>query len=191
MGVGEVLRRKTISGFLKEEIREAASPLQVCAGHNARGEAAIHAMSQVLKKKEQMGFCWSMQVAPLRKWIGQRLRTHSIQITCKEMALYVINTYRSPSRLFICGGGEILSQEGTTQGDPLAMPWYSVNTSIMIQNLRAHCPMVKQVWLADDSAGGGRIAQLYDWYKQLSKEGEKFGYLVNGDLRSAVISSEA
>ena len=78
------------------------------------------------------------------------------------MALYVINTYRSPSRLFICGGGEILSQEGTTQGDSLAMPWYSVNTSVMIQNLRAHCPMVKQVWLADDSAGGGRIAQLYD-----------------------------
>ena len=78
------------------------------------------------------------------------------------MVLYVINTHRSPSRLFICGGGEILSQEGTTQGDSLAMPWYSVNTSIMIKNLRAHCPMVKQVWLADDSAGGGRIAQLYD-----------------------------
>ena len=30
-----------------------------------------------------------------------------------------------------------LSQEGTTQGDPLAMPWYSVNTSIMIQG-QAH-----------------------------------------------------
>ena len=43
---------------------------------------------------------------------------HNIQITCKEMALYVINTYRSPSRLFICRGGEILSQEGTTQGEP-------------------------------------------------------------------------
>ena len=44
------------------------------------------------------------------------------------------NTFISPSRLFICSRGEILSQEGTTQGDPLAMPWYSVNTSIMIQS---------------------------------------------------------
>ncbi|CAH3156567.1 unnamed protein product [Pocillopora meandrina] len=31
----------------------------------------------------------------------------------------------------------------------------------MIKNLRAHCQMVKQVWLADDSAGGGRIAQVF------------------------------
>ena len=28
---------------------------------------------------------------------------HNIQIMCKEMALYVVNTYRSPSRLLICG----------------------------------------------------------------------------------------
>ena len=34
IGVGEVLRRivaKTIARFLKEEIKEAAGPLQVCA----------------------------------------------------------------------------------------------------------------------------------------------------------------
>ena len=36
------------------------------------------------------------------------------------------------------------------------------------------------MWLADNSAGGGSIVQLYNWYRQLSKEGQKFGYLVNG-----------
>ena len=65
--------------------------------------------------------------------MNRSVALHNIQITCKEMSLYIINTYRSPSRLFICGEGEIISQEGTTQGDPLAMPWYSINTSIMIQ----------------------------------------------------------
>ena len=114
---------------------------------------------------------------------------HNIQIMCKEMALYVINAYRSPSRLFICGGGEILSREGTTQGDPLAMPWYTLNTSIMIQNLRDHCPLVKQVWLADESAGGGSIVHLYNWYRQLSKEGQKFGYLVNGTKSWLIVKS--
>ena len=96
------------------------------------------------------------------------------------MSLYIINTYRSPSRLFIRGGGEILSQEGTTQGDPLAMPWYSVNATIMIQSLRTYTLNVKQVWLADDSAGGGRIVPLYNWYKHLCQEGKKYGYIVNG-----------
>ncbi|EDO46763.1 predicted protein [Nematostella vectensis] len=49
IGVGEVLRRimgKTASSTFKEEIKEAAGPLQVCAGHSAGVEAAIHAMSQ-------------------------------------------------------------------------------------------------------------------------------------------------
>ena len=34
------------------------------------------------------------------------------------MPYYLINTYRYPSKLFIAGGDEILSREGTTQGDP-------------------------------------------------------------------------
>ena len=115
---------------------------------------------------------------------------HNIQIMCKEMALYVIGTYRSPSRLFICGGGEILSRAGgTTQGDPLAMLWYALNPSIMLQNLRDHCPLVKQVWLADDSAGRRSIVQLYNWYRQLTKEGQKFGYLVNGTKSWLIVKS--
>ena len=59
----------------------------------------------------------------------------------------------------------------------------------MIQNLRDHCPLVKQVWLADDSAGGGSIVQLYNWYRQLSKEGQKFGYLVNGTKNWLIVKS--
>ena len=138
-----------------------ASPLHGCAGHNAGAEAVIHATSQVFEEEGTDGILL-IDASNAFKQMNRSVASHSIQITCKEMVLYVINTYRGPSRLLIGGGGETLSQEGTTQGDSLAMPWYSVNTSIMIKNLRAHCPMVKQVWLADDSAGGGRIAQLYD-----------------------------
>ena len=104
----------------------------------------------------------------------------NIRITCKEIALYIINTYRSPSMLFISGGGEISSQEGTTQGDPLAMPWYAINTNHMISSLRASIPQVKQVWLADDSAGGESTKSLYQWYKTLCEEGKQFAYIVNG-----------
>ena len=92
--------------------------------------------------------------------MNRAMAMHNIRITCKEIALYIINTFRSSSRLLISGGGEISSQEGTTQGDPLAMPWYAINTVHMITSLRASIPQVKQVWLADDSAGGGSIESV-------------------------------
>ena len=82
-----------------------------------------------------------------------------------------------------------MSQEGTTKRDPLAMPWYSVNTSILINSLRMGSPTVKQVWFADDSAEAGRIKALYDWHKYLSKEGGKYGYHVNGSKSWLIVKS--
>ena len=38
----------------------------------------------------------------------------------------IINCYATPSRLFIVGGGEILSSEGTTHGDPIIMGAYAL-----------------------------------------------------------------
>ena len=61
----------------------------------------------------------------------------------------------------------------------------------MIQILRTRIPSVKQVWLADNSAGGGKIAILHDWHKHLSQEGEKFGYFVNGSKSWLIVRSEA
>ena len=46
---------------------------------------------------------------------------HNTGILCPTMVAYAINTYRLPSRLFIVGGQELKSSEGTTQGDPLSM----------------------------------------------------------------------
>ena len=50
----------------------------------------------------------------------------------------------------------------------------------MISSLTASIPQVKQVWLADDSAGGGSIESFYQCRESLSEEGRKFGYIVKG-----------
>jgi len=55
------------------------------------------------------------------------------------------------STLFI-DGTSLLSWEGTTQGDPLAMPMYAINLIPVIQHLKG---IAKQVWYADDAAAGG------------------------------------
>ena len=60
----------------------------------------------------------------------------------------------------------------------------------MIQSLRISTPGVKQVWLADDSAGGGQIVPLYNWYNHLSQEGKKYGYLVNGPKSWLIVTSD-
>lgn len=39
---------------------------------------------------------------------------HNIRVLCPVIAAYVINTYRKSARLFITGGKEIMSAEGTT-----------------------------------------------------------------------------
>lgn len=87
---------KMVSGFLKEEIKEAAGPLQVCAGHNVGVEAAIHTMSQVFEEEGTDGILL-IDASNAFKQMNRSAASHSIQITCKEMAHYVINTYRSPS----------------------------------------------------------------------------------------------
>ena len=54
---------------------------------------------------------------------------------------------------------------------------------------RTSTPGVKQVWLADDSAGGGQIVPLNNWYSHLNQEGKKYGYLVNGSKSSGWLLS--
>ena len=104
IGVGEVLRRiigKTIDGFLKEEIKEEAGPPRVCAAHNADAQAAIHAMSQVFVEEGTDGIL----LVHASSAFNQRNRSvalhNNIQITCKEISVYIINTYRSPLRLYL------------------------------------------------------------------------------------------
>ena len=70
----------------------------------------------------------------------------------------------------------ILSQEGTTEGDPLAMPMYVLATIPLICKLDGPC---KQVWYADDSAAFGTLEQLRNWWDRLITVGSQFGYFAN------------
>ena len=112
--VGEGLRRiisETIDSFLKEEIKEAAGPLQVCAGYSAGysagAEATMHAMSHVFDEERTDGIIL-VDATNAFNQMNRAVAMQNIQITCNKMSRYIINTYRSPYRLFICGGGEIL-----------------------------------------------------------------------------------
>ena len=57
----------------------------------------------------------------------------NITILCPFVSSYVLNCYRIPASLFTVGGKELLSQEGTTQGDRLAIAIYSISTAPLLQ----------------------------------------------------------
>ena len=61
----------------------------------------------------------------------------------------LINTYRSDIDLYI-NGETLLSQEGTTQGDPLAMAMYTISTVSLTEKMASDG--VKQIWHANDAA---------------------------------------
>ena len=181
IGIGEVLRRivgKMISYHASKEIKEAAGPLQTCAGHGAGAEAAIHAMKSIFESEETDAVLL-IDASNALNCLNRSVALHNIQITCPILSMYLINTYRKPAKLFISGGGMILSNEGTTQGDPLAMPWYSLSTVTIIDSLWIQESPIKQVWLADDAASAGKIKSLHNWYQNLEIIGNRFGYYVN------------
>ena len=192
IGIGEVLRRivgKTISRRAKLEIKEAAGPLQTCAGHGAGAEAAIHAMKEIFDA-EGTDAVLLIDASNAFNRLNRAVAMSNVWITCPEIATYINNTYRKPSRLFVTGGKEMLSQEGTTQGDPLAMAWYSLATTTLIEHLHNEVESVSQVWLADDAAGAGKVDQLKKWFTALSSAGKNFGYFVNGSKSWLICKSE-
>ena len=49
---------------------------------------------------------------------------------------------------------------------------------------------VQLVWLDDNSTIGGQTELLYNWYKFLSRGGEKFGCLVNGSKSWLIVETQ-
>ena len=79
---------------------------------------------------------------------------NNIRVLCSLTATCVTNTYRVPARLFVVGGSELKSAEGTTQGDPLAMSMYAISLQPLISLLHNRST-AKQCWFADDATGTG------------------------------------
>ena len=59
-----------------------------------------------------------------------------------------------------------------------------------MQNRLRKIKDVKQVWLADDATGAGKIESLKSWWDSLVIEGEKCGYEVNASKSWLISKSE-
>lgn len=178
IGIGEVPRRiiaKAVLRTIGKDVQSAAGPLQACAGHEAGCEAAVHAMKTIYTQ-DNTDAILLVDANNAFNTINRQAALHNIGVLCPSISCMLNNTYRAPVKLFVIGGGEIESTEGTTQGDPLAMAMYALAVTPLIKRLREIEPKVKQVWFADDATAAGKLKDLHQWWKHLTEIGPELGY---------------
>ena len=115
--------------------------------------------------------------------LNREAALRNINYLCPPLSKVLTNTYRKDP-LFI-DGETILSQEGTTQGDPLTMPMYAIAVKPLINQMEED--NVKQVWFADDATAGGNLTHLKAWWDRLSEKGPDSGYHPNPSKTSLIV----
>ena len=78
--------------------------------------------------------------------------------------------------MIVFGSKDIVSNEGTTQGDNLVMSFYAVGTAALLNDLLLSSPNVKNVCLPDDITGAGTLVNLKKWWSIITSEGSKVCY---------------
>ena len=189
IGIGETVRRITghaILSILKENIQEAAGPLQLCAGQEAGCEAAIHAIRQIFQSSENEAAIL-IDASNAFNSLNHQNAFRNFQHLCPSLTTVLINTYREDVPLHI-DGETLLSEEGTTQGDPLAMAMYAIGIIPLIRSLRND--NLQQVWYADDATAGAKIAKLREWWDQLLTTGPDYGYHPNASKTWLIVKED-
>ena len=148
-------------------------------------EACIHAMRGLLESEGTEAVILVDAFNAFNS-LNRESALRNVCILCPVLAPILVNTYRQPSRLFI-DGEHIWSQEGTTQGDPLAMAMYAIGTLPLLHRLQGP---VAQVWYAEDASAGGCATGLRRWWDVLQSSGPLFGYYPNPRKTCLIVKSE-
>ena len=189
IGICEVVRRivgKAVMSVVGQDVLKAAGPLQLCAGQEAGCEAAVHAMRQVFASATADGILL-VDASNAFNNLNRRVALQNIQFLCPSISTLLINCYRGNALLFV-GGEVMLSEEGTTQGDPLAMAMFALASVPLIQKVAT--AEATQAWFADDASCGGHLRALRAWWDKLVRYGPLFGYLPNASKTSLVVKPE-
>ena len=198
IGIGEILRRlvgKLVVGHIREDIIEAAGPLQTCAGLKAGIEASIHAMRNVYEEESTEAILL-VDAENAFNNLNRRAALHNIKELCPTFHRYLANTYQLPAKMIINNkngmSDDILSDEGSTQGDVPAMAMYAIATKPLLDKLRdvVDPDKCKQVWYADDSSGAGQIPEIKKWWDELNVSGPKYGYYPKPSKTILIVKNE-
>ena len=178
IGVGEVIRRiigRNILWCIGNDLKILGQNRQLCLGQKCGIEHAIHSLRETFELPETEGLLL-IDAKNAFNSLNRDLALKNIQKTCPSIITALRNSYGTPSNLYV-NGKTLLSQEGTTQGDPLAMSMYGIALLPLMDLVNEEG--VLQKWYADDGNVAGSIESLRNLFEKLKLDGPAFGYNIN------------
>ena len=98
------------------------------ADHKSGGKAAIHAVHNTcIFESDETDAALLIDASNAFNSLNRAAALYNVRVLCRIIHTYAINTYRAPAQLIVIGEKELLSSEGTTQGDPFAMSLYAIS----------------------------------------------------------------
>ena len=192
-----MLRRivgKAVIGVIKDDIQEAAGPLQSCAGLKSGIEASIHAVKKAWENPKTEAVLLVDADNAFNR-LNRKAALHNIRQLCPPFHRYLSNTYQKSAKLIVNDSYScdyIYSDEGATQGDVAAMAKYAVGIRPLINILAEHTKVGEciQAWYADDSSAVGVLAKLKEWWDALCVTGPKLGYFPKPSKTILIVKSK-
>ena len=180
IGIGDVADRlcaKVMIDITGDDVQAECLADQLCSGIKAGIEGAIHAFSSMFDELSNDG--WGLLLMDASNAFNSVNRAAAIwnsRILWSRSSRYIFNAYQGYAMLFIAGSKTyILSREGVTQGDPMAMLVYGIAILPLTKKLK-NLEKWKQNWYAVHSACLAKFKELKEWLELLIQEGPKFGY---------------
>ena len=167
IGVGEIWYRlftKLVVSKTKAEAIDQCGIDQLCTGISGGAEGAIHAVNALfeeLQKDNQedqgRGEPWVLLKLDASNAFNMLNRDVAI-LLCRvywpSASRYVLNSYRGDPILIVRSTGGVctlMSKEGTTQGDPMAMLMYAIGTLPLVRKLKSdHVVLCRPSTRSDD-----------------------------------------
>ena len=94
---------------------------------------------------------------------------HNISVLCPTLATYVKNTYEVAPRLFVAKDLELRSEEGTTQGLPIAVGAYALGLSVLQSKTSLNNTGAKCTAYIDDLVGAGKLQEVKNLWDEICK----------------------
>jgi len=188
IGIGEVIRRiigKAVIQCVNNDILSAAGNTQLCCGQVAGIDHSIHSLRARFEKEECEGLLL-IDAKNAFNSLNRQTALQNIKVICPSLHIILNNSYQEPSALFV-NGTKILSKEGVTQGDPLAMPFYGLAILPLINSIQNDS--VLQKWFADDGSAAGKIQDLKLLWDKVCEYGPGYGYFPNASKTVVVVKS--